>query len=131
MKKEKYHLEYIFERASHRSIWQSLSTEVGLKDWFADEVKVNGNEYNFYWNGTGCETAILIESEPENHLIYRWVDDIKADNGCFFEFNIYTMELTGEKVLEITDFATNSDRIEAIEFWDMLIGKLRKAIGTY
>lgn len=38
MKKEKFHIEYIFDKVSRRSLWNHLTTALGLSAWFADEV---------------------------------------------------------------------------------------------
>lgn len=132
MKKEKYHLEYIFENISHKSIWRALSTDIGLKEWFADDVIVSDKEYQFCWNGCESETAIQIKVHEGSSVRYEWLksDGVMDDEMTFIEFNIYTMELTGEKILEITDFASDDDRMDSIDLWDVLIGKMRKVIGS-
>ena len=47
MKKEKFHIEYIFDKVSRRSLWNHLTTPPGLSAWFADDVIINGNIYVF------------------------------------------------------------------------------------
>lgn len=50
MKKEKFHIEYIFDKVSRRSLWNHLTTALGLSAWFADEVIINDNLYTFKWS---------------------------------------------------------------------------------
>lgn len=133
MKKEKYHLEYIFENTSHRSIWRSISTDVGLKEWFADDVVVsNDKEFEFFWEGCDSEVALQTKIHQGTSVRYEWLrtDDLTDNGKTFIEFSIYTMELTGEKILEITDFATDDERMDSIDLWDVMIGKMRKVIGS-
>lgn len=132
MKKEKYHLEYIFENISHKSIWRSVSTDIGLKEWFADDVIVSDKEFKFCWQGCDPEIALQTKLHQGSSVRYEWIksDDIMDNDKTFVEFNIYTMELTGEKILEITDFAADDERMDAIDLWDVLIGKMRKVIGS-
>ncbi len=130
MDKDKYYLEYIFENTSHKSIWRAISCEDGLATWFADEVTQDKNIMTFHWKGSEEERAKVLEVEDSIRIKYQWLADAQNGNDIFFEFNIYTMELSGEKVLEITDFASPSERLDSIELWDMLIGKLRVSLGV-
>ena len=74
MKKEKFHIEYIFDKVSRRSLWNHLTTALGLSAWFADEVIINDNLYTFKWSKEAQE-ATVIDSKPENFIRYRWVDE--------------------------------------------------------
>ena len=65
MKKEKFHIEYIFDKVSRRSLWNHLTTALGLSAWFADEVIINDNLYTFKWSKEAQE-ATVIDSKPEN-----------------------------------------------------------------
>ena len=89
MKKEKFHIEYIFDKVSRRSLWNHLTTALGLSAWFADEVIINDNLYTFKWSKEGQE-ATVIDSKPENFIRYRWVDE--EDENAYFEFIIHTIE---------------------------------------
>ena len=106
MKKEKFHIEYVFDKVSKRSLWNHLTTPPGLSSWFADDVNVDGDKYVFMWNKTH-ETALAIYMKPETCVRFRWESD---DENVYFEFRLHTIELTGSVALEITDFAEPSDR---------------------
>ena len=102
MKKEKFHIEYIFDKVSRRSLWNHLTTALGLSAWFADEVIINDNLYTFKWRKEAQE-AIVIDSKPENFIRYRWVDE--EDENAYFEFIIQTNEKTGSTALDITHYS--------------------------
>ena len=115
MKKEKFHIEYIFDKVSRRSLWNHLTTALGLSAWFADEVIINDNLYTFKWSKEAQE-ATVIDSKPENFIRYRWVDE--EDENAYFEFIIHTIELTGSTALEITDFSEPGEKKDSINLWD-------------
>ena len=100
MKKEKFHIEYIFDKVSRRSLWNHLTTPPGLSAWFADDVIINGNIYVFKWNKAEQETEVL-SIKPEMSIRYRWMDGkrMKMPN---FEFQIHSHEINR------IDFFTNN-----------------------
>ena len=138
MKKEKFHIEYIFDKVSRRSLWNHLTTALGLSAWFADEVIINDNLYTFKWSKEAQE-ATVIDSKPENFIRYRWVDE--EDENAYFEFIIHTIELTGSTALEITDFSEPGEKKDSINLWDSQVEDLserlvfrvvlQKSVGCY
>lgn len=126
MKKEKFHIEYIFDKVSRRSLWNHLTTPLGLSSWFADEVNIKGNRYTFIWNKEQ-QQADVIGSKPENFIRYRWVDE--EDENAYFEFIIHTIELTGSTTLEITDFAEPEEKKDSIDLWDSQVANLKRTLG--
>lgn len=126
MKKEKFHIEYIFDKVSRRSLWNHLTTPLGLSSWFADEVNIKGNRYTFIWNKEQ-QQADVIGSKPENFIRYRWVDE--EDENTYFEFIIHTIELTGSTTLEITDFAEPEEKKDSIDLWDSQVANLKRTLG--
>jgi uncharacterized protein YndB with AHSA1/START domain len=127
-KKEKFHIEYVFEKVSARSLWNHLTTALGLSSWFADAVNVRGNIYTFFWNKVQ-EKAEIIAIKPEIMVRYRWIDEDEDDDGSYFEFIIHTIELTGSKSLEITDFAMPDEKADAIALWDTQVEVLKRTLG--
>jgi uncharacterized protein YndB with AHSA1/START domain len=126
MNKEKFHIEYVFEMVSKRSLWNHLTTPPGLSSWFADDVNIIGDEYSFFWNKVE-EKATLIYSKPETLVRYRWEQD---DENIYFEFRIHTIELTRGVALEVTDFADPSEKMDAISLWDAQIEELKRTLGV-
>ena len=126
MKKEKFHIEYVFDKVSRRSLWNHLTTPPGLSAWFADDVTINDNTYVFKWNRDEQEAEVL-SVKPEISIRYRWTDE-EEDNG-YFEFLIHTVELTGATALEITDFAEPDEKKDSINLWDSQVYELKRTLG--
>jgi uncharacterized protein YndB with AHSA1/START domain len=126
MNKEKFHIEYVFDMVSKRSLWNHLTTPPGLSSWFADDVNIVGYDYSFFWNKTK-ERARLISMKPEVLVRYRWEYD---DDDFYFEFRIHTIELTRGIALEVTDFAEPSEKMDAISLWDSQIEELKRTLGV-
>lgn len=127
MKKEKFHIEYVFDKVSKRSLWNHLTTPPGLSSWFADDVDVRGETYIFSWDKTQ-EEAKVIYIKPDVCVRYQWADE--EDINVYFEFRIHTIELTGAVALEITDFAEPSEKMDAISLWDSQVEELKRTLGV-
>ena len=127
MKKEKFHIEYVFDKVSKRSLWNHLTTPPGLSSWFADDVNVVGDKYCFMWNKTQ-ENAMVIYMKPDSCIRFRWEED--EEDNVYFEFRIHTIELTGSVALEITDFAEPSEKSDAISLWDTQVDELKRTLGV-
>ncbi|MDO4704265.1 MULTISPECIES: START-like domain-containing protein [Tannerella] len=126
MKKEKFHIEYIFDKVSNRSLWNHVTTALGLSSWFADTVDIRGNICTFTWKKMQ-EQAEIIDIKPEVSVRYRWVEE--EDENAYFEFIIHTIELTGSTALEITDFAEPDEKMDAIDLWDSQVEVLKRTLG--
>ena len=126
MKKEKFHIEYIFDKVSRRSLWNHLTTPPGLSAWFADDVTINDNTYVFKWNRDEQEAEVL-SVKPEISIRYRWTDE--EEDNVYFEFLIHTVELTGATALEITDFAEPDEKKDSINLWDSPVYELKRTLG--
>ena len=126
MKKEKFHIEYIFDKVSRRSLWNHLTTPPGLSAWFADDVTINDNTYIFKWDRDEQEAEVL-SVKPEISIRYRWADE--DDDNVYFEFLIHTVELTGATALEITDFAEPDEKKDSINLWDSQVYELKRTLG--
>ncbi|RHU23351.1 MULTISPECIES: START-like domain-containing protein [unclassified Parabacteroides] len=126
MKKEKFHIEYIFDKVSRRSLWNHLTTPPGLSAWFADDVTINDNMYVFKWNRDEQEAEVL-SVKPEISIRYRWADE--EEDNAYFEFLIHTVELTGATALEITDFAEPDEKKDSINLWDSQVEELKRTLG--
>ena len=126
MKKEKFHIEYIFDKVSRRSLWNHLTTPPGLSAWFADDVTINDNTYIFKWDRDEQEAEVLAV-KPEISIRYRWTDE--EEDNVYFEFLIHTVELTGATALEITDFAEPDEKKDSINLWDSQVEELKRTLG--
>ena len=77
-------IEYILN-SSPRILFDRLSTETGLSEWFADEVFINDNIYTFVWEGVE-ETAELLGIKDLDYIRFRWTDC--ENEEVYFEFKI-------------------------------------------
>lgn len=125
MNKEKFHIEYVFDKVSKKSLWNHLTTPPGLSSWFSDDVTINGGNYVFRWDKEE-QKAEVVSVKPEISVRYRWIDE---DESAYFEFIIHTIELTGAIALEITDFAEPAEKEDAIDLWDTQIEELKRTLG--
>lgn len=126
MKKEKFHIEYVFDKVSRRSLWNHVTTPPGLSSWFADDVFINNSVYTFKWDKEE-EQAEVISVKPEVSVRYHWLED--EETQSYFEFKIHTIELTGATALEITDFAEPDEKEDAIDLWDSQVDMLKRTLG--
>jgi len=126
MKKTKFKIEYQLKTASANILWNSISTPLGLTEWFADGVTVNDNEYTFMWDQNE-QTAYLIQSKPNVNVRFQWEEDKGSD--YYFQLAITALEVTGELALVITDFAEPSEKEDLILLWNKQIEVLRRKTG--
>lgn len=124
--KEKFQLEYVLNNISINILWNSISTPVGLSEWFADKVTVEDNIYTFQW-GKNSQSAELIHNRSGSYMQFRWLDD--DESKTYFEFRISVVELTNDVILTITDFAEPDEKEELVDLWNNEVSKLRKAYG--
>ena len=110
MKREKIRLEYLLNATSKNILWSAISTPTGLEDWFADKVVSNDKIVEFHWG-----------------IRFRWLDD--ENERDYFEIKMNYNELTGDFVLEITDFAEPDEVDDMKELWDSQVNKLRRTCG--
>lgn len=126
MKKEKFHIEFVFDKASKNSLWNYISTAAGLSEWFADSVVIDGKLVTFQWKNSSNE-AEMIGIISFNYVRFRWLEEDDPDS--FFEFRLHKIELTGGVILEITDFADKSEKESAIALWETQIKTLKRVLG--
>lgn len=126
MSKEKFHIEYVFDKVSKRSLWNHVTSALGLSSWFADEVNIRGNRYIFRWK-KDVQAADMVLCETGKKVRYRWVDE--EDPNAYFEFIIHNIELTGSTALEITDFTEPDEKADSIGLWDSQVETLKRTLG--
>jgi len=126
MKKERFHIEFVFDKASKNSLWDYISTASGLSEWFADSVVVDGKLFTFQWKNYSNE-AEVIGIIPYNYIRFHWLED--ENPATFFELRLQKIELTGGIALEITDFAEKNEREDAVALWETQIKTLRRTLG--
>jgi hypothetical protein len=126
MQKEKYHIEFVFEKVGKAILWDYISTFAGLSEWFADKAVVDGNVFTFSWSKASANAEIIAMNQG-NYIRFHWLDD--KDLPTFFELHLHKNELTGDIILEITDFAEKDEMDSAVNLWESQIKTLRRTIG--
>ena len=126
--KEKFELEYTFKTSS-KVLDKLLTTPEGLTEWFADEVLVDGDIYNFHWDGSE-EQARLIQKKAGEGIKLQWVNDEDEGNDTFFEMKYSIDPTTKVAVLTISDFADKSEHDQSKRLWESQVMDLRRKIGT-
>ena len=117
--------EYLF-RASPTILYQFLTAPACLIRWFCDEVDIDGNTFSFYWEGSE-EVAELITDQEDELLRFRWEE--ADDDNEYLEYKIGRSPVTGETILEVTDYCDDDEVEDQKAFWDNQINKLKTSIG--
>jgi hypothetical protein len=126
MLRKQFKLEYQLKNASLGILWNSISSQVGLSEWFSDQVIIQDNEYTFVWEKFE-QRAILIDSKPMKYVKFQWQDDLDSD--YYFELKIVSTELSGQMALMVTDYADTDDLDDSILLWNKQIEVLKRKTG--
>lgn len=128
MGREKIHLEYPLNATSKGILWNAISSPSGLEGWFADRVEnLEEKLLRFYWGKIENRTAEMIGQRMFSYTRFRWLDD--ENESEYFELRMSHTELTDDYVLEITDFAEDSEVDDLCELWDSQVDTLRRTCG--
>ena len=125
MAREKFTLEYDMRSTPVSMLWSYIATANGLKEWFADDAKMDGKEVVLIWNGVEQGLSI-VGLRTEKYIRYRWSEDT---DKTYFELRITTSELTGNSVLCVTDFAEPEELQEAKDLWNYQMETLQRQLG--
>lgn len=125
MAKEKFTSQYIIKSAPVPLLWNYISSDSGLEQWFADKVSHEQKHFVFEWNGSSQE-ATLLESRTYFYIKFRWAED---SSPCYWELRISVDELTDDTILTVTDFAEPDEIEDEQELWDSQIETLKRCIG--
>jgi hypothetical protein len=126
MAKEKFQIEYVFQNISFSVLWNCISTPVGLSDWFADKIDVNGRIYTFTW-GDHNQQAELTLLHGGSLIRFHWLED--GNEKTYFELKISMDELTSGVALIITDFAEPDEKHDLILLWNKQVGCMKRSAG--
>lgn len=123
----KFEMEFVI-RASEDMVFEFVSTESGLSEWFCDDVNIRNGIFTFTWDGQ-TQQAKLVKEVPPQFIRYQWLD---KNDGSYFEFRIQKDELTNDISLIITDFADNkADEESARLLWHSQVDKLLHVLGSF
>ncbi|MCB0518740.1 MAG: SRPBCC domain-containing protein [Lewinellaceae bacterium] len=126
MERKEIKIEYLL-RASPSLLYQFFTTPSNLVRWFCEEVDIQGEVFTFTWSGYD-EVAQLVEDIEEELVKFSWLDEGREDE--FLQFRISISPVTGETILEITDFCDADEVEEQKDLWETQIGQLKKETGS-
>jgi uncharacterized protein YndB with AHSA1/START domain len=124
MARTSFDMEFIF-KASPAILYKFLTTPSCLIRWFCDGVDIESDVYEFDWDGN-IESAELIDDIEEERLKFRWLEE---DEEEYFEYRMYKSPVTGETILEITDYADDDEVEDQKQLWESQIKVLRQETG--
>ena len=124
-KKVKYTLEYPV-RCSPVILYDFLSSQTGLQEWFADKVDERDNVFIFSWNGS-VERAEVVDSEVDKFIRFRWLNSGKEE---YFEFRIEKTEITNQTILVVRDFAEKAEIKDQSQLWETQVKDLFHRLGN-
>lgn len=79
------------------------------------------------WGKTETREAEIINIRIFSFVRFRWLDE--EDPKAYFEFKMNYNELTGDYMLEITDFTEPDEIDDQKKLWDLQIETLRRTCG--
>jgi hypothetical protein len=126
MSKKNLCIEYMLKNASIPVLWTSIGTPLGLAEWFADGVTVEGDEYTFVWEGNE-QTARLLDKKVNNFIRFQWLEDEGTD--AHFEIRIVREAITGQLSLLVIDYVPEDEREDLILLWNKQIEVLKRKTG--
>jgi len=125
MKRVQVNLEFIF-RASPTILYRFLTTPSTLIRWFCDEVDITADVYTFVWEGSE-EVANLIDDIEDERLRFKWED--ADDPEEYLEYRMSKSPVTGETVLEITDYCDEDEVSDTRQLWTAQMKQLKQETG--
>jgi hypothetical protein len=126
--KRKIEQEYLL-KTSVKVFENLIFTPNGLSEWFAEEVSVKEDIYNFHWDGSD-EKARLISYKPGQHIKWIWLEDEENELDTYFEISYKVDEMTKTLVLNIVDYATEEDYEEVEMLWEASVQELKRVLGA-
>ena len=117
-------MEFIF-RASPAIMYTFLTTPSCLIRWFCEKVDIEADIYTFTWEGSE-EVAELVDDIEEERLRFKWSD---AEDNEYLEFRMYTSPVSGDNILEITDFADDDEVEDQKQLWVSQMEVMKHEMG--
>ena len=89
------------------------------------KVDIEKDVYTFEWDGSE-ELAELVDDIEEERLRFKWEE---AEPNEYLEFRMYKSPVTGETILELTDFCDEDEIEDQKQLWESQMAVLRHEMG--
>ena len=123
-KRIQYTLEYTF-KAKAEMLFSYLSTPYNLSTWFADEVHVRGDIFQFVWSKSG-ETAKMIKQIFKKKVVFQWIE---REENEYLTFILESDDITQDTTLTVIDYDFENQVESATLMWNTAIDKLKRLVG--
>jgi hypothetical protein len=125
MGRTKLQLEFLF-KASPNILYTFLTTPACIVRWFCDKAEVDEHQITYSWSGNE-EVALILADHEEEVLRLKWADsDYESE---YLEFKISESPVTGETILDLTDFCDENELKDTMQYWNQQIKNLQKECG--
>ena len=125
MGRTKLQLEFLF-KASPNILYTFLTTPACIVRWFCDKAEVDEHQITYSWSGNE-EVALILADHEEEVLRLKWADsDYDSE---YLEFKISESPVTGETILDLTDFCDENEVNDTKQNWNQQIKNLQKECG--
>ena len=121
-----YNLEFSV-RTTPKLLFTLISTPEGLSRWFASNVIVNEDIFDFFWEDSQ-QKARLVQSKENEFVVFEWLDDFH--DGYTFEMQIYAGEMASELVLSIKDYAEPGEMDFYQRLWATQVKQLQRLFNA-
>ncbi len=125
MERVSFEMEFLF-RASPTILYKFFTTPAALIRWFCDGVDIEGEVYTFTWEGSE-EIAHMIDDIEDERIRFKW-EEAETDDE-YYEVRWRKSPVTGETIMEITDFCDEDEVEDQKALWESQIKKLRIETG--
>lgn len=125
MGRTKLQLEFLF-KASPNILYTFLTTPACIVRWFCDKAEVDEHQITYSWSGNE-EVALILNDHEEEVLRLKWADS--EYDSEYLEYKISESPVTGETILELTDFCDESELNDTRQYWNQQIKNLQKECG--
>lgn len=126
--KRKIELEYLL-KTSVKVFENLIFTPSGLAEWFAEDVNVKENIYNFHWDGSD-EKARLLSLKLGSHIKWQWLTHEEEGLDTYFQIEYKVDAMTKALVLSIVDYADEEDYDEIKMLWESAVNELKRVLGA-
>lgn len=117
----------MLKAGSGNVVWSMIGTPSGLETWFADRITLKDKVYTFRWGKTETREAEVVSFRVNSFIRFHWLDD--EEPKTYFELKMIYNELTGDYMLEVTDWAEPDEKDDLKELWDSEIEKMKRVSG--
>jgi hypothetical protein len=125
MGRTKLQLEFLF-KASPNILYTFLTTPACIVRWFCDKAEVDEHQITYSWSGNE-EVALILSDHEEEVLRLKWADS--EYDSEYLEFKISESPVTGETILDLTDFCDDGELNDTRQYWNQQIKNLQKECG--